>query len=347
MHSRLRRIPRILGNVSDALYLAALAVCAIDHLDVVGTRPPLVHTDDFTSGGVLDSQGRKWIVRCPRNSEAATMIETEAALAPFLLEELRAGALPFDIIRPAGFAQSDDGRAVIYPEPFGSSRGWEDVNASQAREIGRVLAAIHALSTNVIANAGLPVYSAAEWRERVRTELDNVDSKRPIPALLKRRWTTVLDDDSVWQFVPVPVHGDIDADNMLWSESGVSTVLGFGEAKVADPAIDLAPLMALEDSLYSEALDSYEKQSGVLLDDGMYARMQFMSEFAIARWLMHGVLTHNLDIEDEARDMLAELVRQIQDDPEFGGPSWNVNPIDDAEDSRTAANTSVTDAAAQ
>lgn len=312
-------------GVSDSLYLAALAVVALDGLEVVSTRPPLVRTDDFISGGVLDSQGRKWVIRCPRNSEAATMIEAEAAVAPFLLDQLRSGKLPFDIIRPAGFAQSKGGRAVVYPEPFGHATSWELLTLDQAHEVGRMLASVHQLPHSVIHDAGLPVYSVEEWRGRIGTEIENLHSLRPLPPLLKRRWFGILDDD-IWTFSPAVIHGDVDMENLLWSDTGIATVVGFGESKVADPAVDLSPFLSLEDDLYRAVVSSYEKSSGLSIDEAMYSRMLFMSEFAIARWLLHGIRTQNSHIEQEATAMLDDLLRQLQDDPEAGGPHWDVVP---------------------
>ena len=43
--------------MSNSLYLAALAVAAIDGLDAVGTRPPFTDSDDYVAGGVLDAAG--------------------------------------------------------------------------------------------------------------------------------------------------------------------------------------------------------------------------------------------------------------------------------------------------
>ena len=291
--------------MSHSLYLAALAVAAIDGLDAVGTRPPFTDSDDYVAGGVLDANGRHWVVKCPKNSHASTLIEAEAALAPLLLDELRRGNLPFDIVRPAGFANAaTGGRALVFPEPFGRVLGWDEMSA---------------------ADAGLPVYSAEEWRARVSAELHDVDAASPLPAILRRRWDEALEDSRLWQFEGVVVHGDVDAENFLWSSNGIATVVGFGQAKVADPALDLSPFLSLPERAYASAIDSYENTRDLELDDAMYTRMLLMSELAIPRWLMHGIRTHNPDVETEAHGMLDELARQIEADPELrAGLAWSV-----------------------
>ncbi|MDO4887345.1 MAG: phosphotransferase [Actinomycetaceae bacterium] len=310
---------------SNSLYLAALAVAAIDGLEAVGTRPPFVNSDDYAAGGVLDSNGRHWMVKCPKNSHASTLIEAEAALAPWLLEELRRGNLPFDIIRPAGFANAaTGGRALIFPEPFGHAVAWDDVSEVDAREIGRTLASIHSLDPDVVANAGLPVYTANEWRQRLLAELHDVDASSPLPPALRRRWEEALQDMSLWDFEATVVHGDIDAENFLWSNGSITTVTGFGEAKVADPALDLAPFFLLEEAVYASVIESYENTRGIALDDAMYNRMILMSELAVPRWLMHGIRTDNRSIQDEARVMLDEHAREV-DELDDGSRAWTVD----------------------
>ena len=188
---------------------------------------------------------------------------------------------------------------------------WEDIGRDQAREIGRVIASIHSLSHDVVADAGLPVYSATDWRMRLFTELTDADEASSLPLNLLERWEDALEKSSNWKFEPTVVHGDIDAENFLWSDGGIATVTGFGEAKVADPAMDLAPFLSLEESVYAAVIDAYEHTRGTGIDDAMYSRMLLMSELAIPRWLMHGVRTNSASIQKEARSMLDDLSKQV------------------------------------
>lgn len=312
-------------NVSPA-YLAALAVEAIDGLEAVGTRGGLIRNDDFVISTVIDARGRHWRVVCPIHSAAATALEAEAALAPELLDELRASNLPFDVVRPAGFATVSEGRAVVYPEPFGSTVEFEDMNPAEARALGRAVAAIHTLPTRVIADAGLPVYSPDEWRRRLMAELSDCDHTGLLPALLRRRWNDALDDSSLWHFTPCVIHGDLAGENFLWSQGQIATVVGWGEAKVADPAYDLACLLPLPDELLIPAIEAYENVRNIELDEQTRLRAVFFSEFSILRWLMYGVRTENKDIQVEAAKMLEELAEQVDIDPELAsGPSWHVD----------------------
>ncbi|XCB30459.1 hypothetical protein RQN30_03390 [Arcanobacterium hippocoleae] len=105
-----------------SLHLAALAVAAIDGLHVVGTQAPIGRTPDFSFTGVLDSDGNSWVVKFPRTVSAGTVLEAEAGIADSLLQELRQGNLPFDVLRPAGFAKVKVGRAMVYRTPIGKEK---------------------------------------------------------------------------------------------------------------------------------------------------------------------------------------------------------------------------------
>lgn len=311
------------------LYLAALAVDAIDGLEAVGTRGHLDSTTDFISATVIDARGRHWLVKYPTNSFAGAALEAEAALAPELLGELRASHLPFDIMRPAGWADAEDRRAFIYPEPFGAPKIFDDMTAEETRALGRAIASIHSLSPSIIDNAGLPVYTSEQYRQRLMAELSDADHTDLLPALLRRRWDDALHDGSLWNFVPTVVHGDVSDENFLWSDDTIATVLGWGEAQVADPALDLASLLPLPDELLQPAVHAYENTRGITLDKATRLRTAFMSEFSILRWLMYGVNTQNRDIQVEAARMLEELAEEVAINPDSSGPAWHIDTDDE------------------
>ena len=304
-------------------YLAALAVSAIDGLDAVGTRPPYIETDDFVTGCVLDSRGRRWIVKCPKDSTAA-----EAGLAPLLLDELRGGELPFDIIRPAGFASvSAGGRAMVYPEPFGVPNDFAAMHEEEARELGRTVAAIHMLPREIVEHAGLPVYSAEECRLRQLAEINDAEQVSRIPSVLRRRWSEALENKDLWDFQPVVVHGNIDSENFLWSESAVSSVQGFGEAHVGDPATDLVHLLDLEPEILDCFTESYYNTRGEHLDEHCLTRAFLLNELNIMRWFLHGIRTQNDAVQHDAQTMLVELAEEVEADPALNaGPAWDVDP---------------------
>lgn len=326
------------------LHLAALAVAAIDGLQAVGTRGPNTSTPDFQYGGVLDSRGRHWVVKLPLTTQAATIIEAEAGLATSLIEQLRSGNLPFDVMRPAGFAQVDAGRALVYPAPMGKSLDFENLNADGARELGRSLASIHRLATSVIEDAGMPVYDADTVRRRLLTELSDATATGEIPAILRRRWENALENDELWNFEPCVVHGDVAPEHFLWSEGSVSCVLGFGEAHVGDPAQDFAHLISgVSEELFDSIYQSYVNALETEVDEQFFTRTILLSEIALMRWLMFGVRHDDREIIADAADMLADLAAEIEADPELApGPSWKVDRVEDGLDIADADGFSLT-----
>lgn len=332
-------------NISP-LYLAALAVAAIDGLDAVGTRGPNLRTADYQYGGVLDARGRQWVVKYPLHTQAATTLEAEASIAATLLEQLRAGNLSFDVMRPAGFAQVETGRALVYPTPMGKVREFDELDVAGAHELGRALAAIHGLPHDTISDAGMPVYDSQMCRRRLLTELHDVDAASALPFVLRRRWENALEQEELWDFTPRVVHGDVAADNFLWSEGSVSCVLGFGEAHVGDPAHDFSLLVsALPEELFDAVYSSYANALTEDLDESFFQRTVLISELALPRWYMFGKRHGDHRIMKDAQQMLDELAAEVESDPELApGPTWKVDQLDEIEvDSADEASFTTTD----
>ena len=334
------RVARYRGGVNTTPFkLAALAVAAVDSLEAVGVRGPYTRTEDFQYGGVVDAKGRRWIVKYPLHTIAATMIEAEAAIAPSLLEALRDGLLPFDVVRPAGFAQVKVGRAVTYISPMGRDHDFESLTQSDAHELGRALAAIHQLPVETIENAGLPSYDAQTSRRRLLADLHDADSTTPLPGVLRRRWENALEHTELWDFEPRVVHGDIGSDQFMWSDGSISCVLGFGSAHVGDPAFDFASLVSiLDEELFDALIGSYSNAMGEEPTDHFHNRVVLISELALARWMLFGARRGDVGIVDDARAMMDDLAAEVEADPELApGPTWSVSQakpadVDSADD---------------
>lgn len=327
--------PYVGGVKTSPLQLAAIAVSAVDGLEAVGTRGPNHRTPDFQYGGVLDANGKHWVVKYPLHTHAGTTIEAEAAMVPELLEQLRAGNLPFDVLRPGGFTQVEHGRAMVYTAPLGRPIDFTRLSIAGSHELGRALGAIHSLPTETITNAGQPVYDAPTIRRRLLTELHDIDEAAPLPPVLRRRWENAIENAKLWNFEPRPVHGDVAPENFYWSEGSIVSVLGFGQAHVGDPAEDFAPLVsALGEAEFDAVRESYG--NGTDEDEFFFARTVLLSEIALARWLMFGIRTNDSTIVADARNMLYNLAEEIDSDPELDAESaWTmddaeVSPVTDA-----------------
>jgi aminoglycoside phosphotransferase (APT) family kinase protein len=304
------------------LTLAALATAAIPGLDVVATRSPQHDGTDFAVTGIIDSGGRRWVVRCPQHAAAGAALEGEVALLTRLADAVDDGVLPFDVPRPAGFAAlPEGGRAMVYRELLGRPLAVATLTPGPhlAANVGKALAAIHELPQSVVENAGLPVYDAEASRQRRLAELDDAAATGYIPSVLLRRWEHTLEDVALWRFRATPVHGDLAPEHVLVANDHVAGILDWSDARVGDPADDLAWLVASapEDALEA-VLEAYALARTERGDDHLVERATLASELAVSRWLLHGVRVGDRDVVAEAAQMLAELADLARDDDRVG-----------------------------
>ena len=142
--------------------------------------------DGFDSAVAIDAENRRWVVRAPSSLAAGAALEAECALLTALVDHVDAGTLPFEVPRPAGFAPlPEGGRAMVYPELPGHPLRVERIppGPGVGASVGRAIAALHELPVTVVESAGLPVYSAEEYRERRLSEVDEAAQTEVVAAV--------------------------------------------------------------------------------------------------------------------------------------------------------------------
>ena len=184
-----------------------------------------------------------------------------------------------------------------------------------AARLGKALAALHDVDRDVVEDAGLPVYEANEYRERRMAELDRAAGTGHVPTVLLTRWEKALEDVGRWRFQSCVTHGDLVAEHVLVDGGDVVGLIDWGEAKVADPADDLAwvAVGADEDALDS-VLEAYAVSRAVEPDRSLGDRARLAGELALARWLLHGVQSDDSGIVDDAVEMLRDLADDVGDE---------------------------------
>ena len=293
-------------------------MAGVPDLNVVGVRGVDRGDSDYEVANLLDSRGQHLTIKYPLNDIAGAALEAEFVVADSLLEELREKNLPFDVLRPIGFSSYRDHRAAIFHTPAGRPLEFASFSAELARELGRTIAAIHSLEPAALTRVGMPEYTIEKWRARLTAELDEVESLGRVAPALIGLWRETIDDDGLWTFTPVVVHGDVADENFLWSEGTVRSVIGFGDAHIGDPATDFGPILAsLSPEMFEQFETAYRNSVAVAPDEFLIQRAGFMSEFALARWLLHGELTHNDDVIADATQMLDDLAEQTITAPSF------------------------------
>jgi macrolide phosphotransferase len=301
-------------SARSPLALAALASAAIRGMEPVHTRRLEASADDVDSAVIEDNLKRHWVVRAPRNAAAGIRMEQESNL----IEQLMSW-LPFGLPQAEGSAPlPTGGRAVVHRQlPGHPIRPLELLHRpGLAVAFGRAVAAIHDLPVRLVEEAGLPVYTAEEYRFRRLAEVDRAAATGQVPTRLLSRWERAVEEVGAWRFVPCCVHGDLAGDNVLVEAETVTGVMEWSETRVADPADDLAWLsVGTTEPALDGVLAAYTAARREAPDPALRRRARLSGEFALARWLLHGVSTDDPVIVDDARQMLADLDAAVCDTP--------------------------------
>lgn len=276
---------------------------------------------DFDIVTVVDPTGKRWTVRAPRRPAAGAALEAELGLLSALGRARDRGIIDFEIPRPAGTAPlPGGGRAVVYEEIRGRhvSLASLEPGPGLAAGLGRAIAQVHELPTAIIEDAGMPTYTAEAYRQRRLAELDAAAQTGRLPASLSGRWEDRLENVAWWRFEPCVVHGGMAEHQWLVADGSVAGLLGWSDARVADPADDLGWLVAAAPAdVVESVVEAYTLGRREMRDPHLGDRAALASEFALARWLMHGVRTESAEIVNDAEAMLADLVTLLSESGEI------------------------------
>lgn len=306
------------------LTLAALATSAVPDLTVSGARDySQGAAGEFDAALLSTTDGSALLVRVPTTQVA----ESEQSADLVALRALTTGIrsrLPFDVPRFLGQAPIGSTRAIVYDFLPGSHISVEEVPPGDglAGSIGHAIAAIHALPTSFVGEAGLPVLSAAECLSSTTGLIESAASTGLLPTALRDRWRDAVADHSIWQFQPTVINGALTADSFLVEHETVTAVLGWSALRVGDPARDLHWLLAMNPDATDGALGAYASTRQVAADRQFTQRAMLYAELEVARWLLHGREIRDQGIVDDAVQMLDGLVDRVH--------SNAVNPLSTA-----------------
>jgi macrolide phosphotransferase len=294
----------------STLALAALASVAVPGLDPVAVGPAAEGGPDFDAAVVTGPDGRRWTVRAPRRPAVAAVVDVEERLLPRL-----APLLPVPVPVPVGHCRlKEGGRCVVAAYLPGAALDAATLTAGAplAAEVGRVLAALHEVDPQVFEDAGVPSYEADEYRLRRLSDVDRAAATGSVPPALLTRWEQALEQVAHWHFVPRPVHGDLAGDHVLVDEGRITGVLHWGDARVADPADDLAWVVAgAPADGVDTVLEAYAMARGDRPDPHLLTRARLASELALARWLLGGLAAEDAAVVDQATRALARLAERV------------------------------------
>jgi aminoglycoside phosphotransferase (APT) family kinase protein len=292
--------------------LAALATSAVAELDVAGVQSfGSMGQGDFDAALLTGRDGRHWVVRVPRSERA----EAEQSADLVSLRALSAGVrsrLPFAVSTFAGQVPVAGTRAVVYEFVYGTKPSLAQITPELAGSIGEGIAAIHALPTSFIVDAGLPAHSAVDGHRAAVTLIDRAAATGLVPIALQRRWEQAIGEPALWQYTPTVINGSFGSDSVLAADDQLTGVLGWHGLRVADPALDLQWLLGCgQPDATDAAFDAYSAARGQI-DRQLRQRATLLAELEVARWLLHGTEVRSTEIVDDAVEMLSALTDDAQ-----------------------------------
>ncbi|MGX5358723.1 macrolide 2'-phosphotransferase [Kocuria sp. KH4] len=320
-------------------HLAAVAAAGVPGLAPVAVGPSPDDDADFRSAVVLDAAGRRWRVRSPLSPEASVRLETEHLVLRCFTPAIRS-RLPFLVPTAAGSVEDGHLHAFVHSHIEGAPLDIDELARMAAApdpehhrhvpsaeppptlsvQLGRLLAAIHALPPALVLDADLPSYTAEQCRQRRLVELGRAAATGRVPAALLDRWKGVLEDRAVWRFPPRVVHGDLQEDDLLISRGRVRGVTGWTDLHVGDPAGDFAWLLAARDARLAESvLEAYAaacRRTSFQAPDRepdphLLDRARLDAELALAQWLVRAVDRGMDGLVADAEQMLDTLAQDV------------------------------------
>ena len=297
------------------LELAALATAALDDADIVATAEySYGHRGDFDAALLRLTDDTELIVRRPTSSAAADEQLADVRALRSMTEGIRS-RLPFAVQSPQGVLHNLDVQAVVTTFLPGDVVEREPLEADDplVPEIGRAIAAIHALPRAFVREAGLPEQDAEASRRAAREVIEAARETRRLPVSIDRRWRAAVDDDAMWQFQPNVVHGALTLASLVTDGSRITGVLEWSDLRVGDPARDVRWLPALPADVRAAVMAAYQSARGASVDRQIGQRARLYAELDVARWLLHGVRERSESIIADAEQLLDGLVEEATD----------------------------------
>jgi aminoglycoside phosphotransferase (APT) family kinase protein len=191
-----------------------------------------------------------WLDRVPRFPDAELQLRNEVRLMPRL-----APLLPLEVPVPVLLDESP--LRVRHRLVGGELATGADLTPADGRRLGEFLRAVHDLPVNVYVESGIPERAAA--RAELLTTLDRMLHRvlPLVPAEHQEAGKALLRRVAL----PTPatlVHGDLAAHHVTVGPDGITGVLDWKDARVADPAVDLAwPLFGTSEPFAEAVATAY------------------------------------------------------------------------------------------
>ena len=201
---------------------------------------------DFLVAHAEDEAGVPWVVRTPRRDDVYAASLVEARVLELIRPHLPVAVPDWRIHAP---------EVIAYPKLPGmpavtvdhvAGHAWNVIDPAALPDVfldsmARTLAALQSIPAEMAREAGVPIRTTEMLRTELFMAIDATADLLRAPRQLRARWRRWLDDDRCWPDHLALAHGDVHAGHMLLDRHGTLVgILDWTEAKLTDPAVDLA-----------------------------------------------------------------------------------------------------------
>ena len=273
---------------------------------------PKLLADGFSSYAILAAG--EFIFRIAKTSEAMNGYQKERMILPRLRPYL-----PVQIPEPLWYAGPSElfpfgvmGYRLISGIPF-SLDLIPQVNLSRiAQDLAQILAALHQVSPEQVANFGLDKTSDDQvWWQDVASTLRTHLPKGEYEMIISW-WDAYLNSPAGKFFTPKLIHGDPWGENIILNETldRVVGIVDFESVTVGDVAQDFAAQKYVGLDFMSQVIESYEKLGGDV--EGHFdRRLRDVSMLRELRGLWYAVKYPEAgELKDSLQKVRAELVEE-------------------------------------
>ncbi|WP_221567910.1 macrolide 2'-phosphotransferase [Alkalihalobacillus sp. TS-13] len=224
---------------------------------------------DFQVGFAKDENGLSWVLRKPRRRDILKRAEYEGRALELLKKEL-------PVAVPDWQVNSQD--LIAYPRVVGTplavidleimNYAWhvepDSIKDVYVRSLAKVMADLHGVDKNRVADAGIEVLKPSEARKSMMEKMEQTKREIGVSEELWVRWQKWIEEDSYWPEHSALIHGDLHPAHILIDEEQqVTGLLDWTEVKVTDPAMDfIVHYMIFGKSGTETLLKHYENAGG-------------------------------------------------------------------------------------
>ncbi|UHA76049.1 macrolide 2'-phosphotransferase [Paenibacillus sp. 481] len=224
---------------------------------------------DFLAVVAADADGVTWVLRTPRRSDVLKRAAYESNVLKLVREYLPVNVPDWQVNTPELIAYPIlEGTVIATIDMEIRDYVWQ-IDKEAPSELfvdsfAQALVALHGISHDAAAIAGVRVQQPREVRQTLIEQMEQAKREFGVADALWERWQNWLADDSYWPTHSALIHGDLHPGHILVDDSQrVTGLLDWTEGIVADPASDFSAYYAtLGEEALVQLLERYERAGG-------------------------------------------------------------------------------------